>query len=40
MAFEAAWQDREDAERLRRSLPLLTTDCARLRLQEKLAELD
>jgi hypothetical protein len=40
MAFEAAWQDKEDAERLRRSLPLLTTDRARLRLQEKLLELE
>ena len=40
MALDAAWQDREDVERLRRSLPLLTTDRARLLLQEKLAELE
>jgi len=30
MKFDTVWQDREDAARLRRSLPLVTTDCARL----------
>jgi hypothetical protein len=40
MKFDTVWQDREDAARLRRSLPLVTTDCARLRLQERLVELE
>jgi hypothetical protein len=40
MNFDTVWQDKEDAARLHRSLPLVTTDCARLCLQERLVELE
>ena len=37
MKLDTVWQDREDATRLRRSLALVTTDRARLCLQDRLA---
>jgi hypothetical protein len=40
MTFDPVWQDREDAARLRRSLPIVTTNRARLCLQGKLVELE